>query len=74
MRVGLNYQYGEQTRRHLNAEFLRGLKIYRELEFGQLRDWNLSRLLPLEDSASIDADLTEHFCDVRSIAETVMSE
>ena len=48
---------GEQRRRNIEAEGLRGLEVDGEFGFGWLQDRQISRLVTLEYLAGIDADL-----------------
>src|SRR4051812_34602611 len=41
--------------RHVQAESLRGLEIDHKFELGGLHNWQVTRLLPFENSADIDA-------------------
>src|SRR4051812_37213896 len=51
-----------QCERHCNAERLGGLEINHQLEFGRLHDWQVGGLLSFENTANIDAGLTERVC------------
>jgi hypothetical protein len=48
---------GEDQGRHGEAEGLRGLQIDRQLEFGRLLDWQIGRLLSIEDASGVNAGL-----------------
>jgi hypothetical protein len=43
----------------LEAERLRGLEVDEQLDLCRLLDWQVGCLLAFENSAGIDADLTE---------------
>jgi hypothetical protein len=59
---------GLTSRRHGEAEHPGGLEIDDELELARLHDRQVRRLGALEDAASIGADLTKRFRNVRSVA------
>src|SRR6185295_13265200 len=51
----------EQRGRHRETDCFRGSEIDDQLRFGELLDWQICRLLPLENSASVDANLLNRF-------------
>src|SRR5262249_17719241 len=57
-----------ERRRYLDPERLRGFQIDDELELGRLHDWQVGRLLALEDARGIEIDLTVGVGYARSIA------
>jgi hypothetical protein len=48
----------EKRGRHGETERLSGLEIDHEFNFGRLLNWKLSSLLALENSTSVNSDLT----------------
>jgi len=60
---------GEYRWRDGQAERLGGLEIDDELECGRLLDGQIGRLSALEDSSSVDADLTPQAGQAWSIAD-----
>src|SRR5437764_731539 len=60
---------GEDRWRDGEAEFLRGLQIDDQLEFRRLLNWQIRRLLPLEDPSGVNADLAIGICQARPIAD-----
>src|SRR5262249_12100951 len=50
------------------AECRSGRDVNNELEFSWLQDWQVSGFGALEDVSAIDTHLTNHLCDVDSIA------
>jgi hypothetical protein len=59
---------GEQRRRHVEAERLRGDQVEREIELGRQLDRHFGRFLALEDAAGIDAGLAKLVRKARSVA------
>src|SRR6516162_7634546 len=47
----------EQRRWHVESERPRGFQVDHHLELGRLHDWQIGRLLALEDSARVYSDL-----------------
>ena len=50
---------GERRRRHTEAQRFVGLEVDEQLDLCRPLDWQVSCLLAFENSAGIDADLTE---------------
>src|SRR5262245_65944981 len=59
---------GEKRRRNVESERLGALKVEHQLELGWLHDWQVGRLLTLEDATSIKADLTVRVRKPASVA------
>src|SRR5262245_53757999 len=57
----------EQHRWHGEIKHFRSRKIDDQIQFGRLYNWQVSRLLALEDATSIYTDLTKHISDVGAI-------
>src|ERR1700747_2418774 len=59
----------EQRRRDVEAEFLGGFQVDRNLEFGWLHDRQIGRPLTLEDSAGVNSDLPISVGKARSVTD-----
>jgi hypothetical protein len=59
----------EQRRRDIEAEFLGGFQVDRNLEFGWLHDRQIGRPLTLEDSAGVNSDLPTSVGKARSVTD-----
>src|SRR6266404_6480714 len=60
---------GEHARRNGQAKRLGGFKINHQLELGRLQDWQVGRLLSLENPACIEASETIRIGKARSVAD-----
>src|SRR6516165_1235682 len=60
---------GEQCRRHNETQGLSRLEIDDEIEFRWLQDRKISRLLALQDTGDIPANLVVRVGDARSITD-----
>jgi putative ABC transport system substrate-binding protein len=63
---------GEQRRRHIKPERLRGLQVDHQLEPGRLLDWKVSGFFALEDSTNINTGLALQLCPAQQAAMPVI--
>src|SRR5262245_44382168 len=68
--VSFDYLVGAAQQRHRNgeAECLCGLEVDNQFDFRPLYDWQVGRLIALENAAGVNSGLARRICKTSSIA------